>query len=394
VIVGCPHPNEPIGGLSLDWLSQELVTNDKLRDELDATWYLIKCIDPDGTRLNEGWFDGQFDLMRYASEYFRPPHYEQYEWSYPIRYRRLLFNRPIPETRAIMSLVEREQPHLIYSLHNCTFSGVHYYCSRELHGLYEPLIDLAREAHLPLTMGLPRMPGARRLCGSVSLSGSAVDFYEMFAQVTPQPELLIEGGTNSSGYFRDQVVMELVSEVPLWHSPLVGDTAPSQVSRGQVRAQMKVLSCEAFEELRSLYDRVWTLLTVDSPFKRTVEEKIRRGLAVPDVARNLPAKDDAHLPATLADEVDSHAGPLVDHLLDLGQLTRTLECEIKNRHDPTGVLAETRDQAQGRMGKLARQFAAIPGVVKTPIEDLVRVQLGAAFATLKVLRETGLVCGN
>jgi hypothetical protein len=51
-----PHPNEPIGSMTVEYLSRHLAENPELVDKLGYTWYLIKAIDPDGAALNEGWF--------------------------------------------------------------------------------------------------------------------------------------------------------------------------------------------------------------------------------------------------------------------------------------------------------------------------------------------------
>ena len=65
LLFGFPHPNEPIGSMTLEFLSQRLAENSSL-DKLGFTWYIIKCIDPDGARLNEGWFKGPFTPLHYA----------------------------------------------------------------------------------------------------------------------------------------------------------------------------------------------------------------------------------------------------------------------------------------------------------------------------------------
>jgi len=59
LLFGFPHPNEPIGSMTLEYLSWRLV-EDRSLGKLDFTWYIVKCIDPDGARLNEGWFEGPF----------------------------------------------------------------------------------------------------------------------------------------------------------------------------------------------------------------------------------------------------------------------------------------------------------------------------------------------
>ncbi len=84
LLFALPHPNEPIGSMMLEYLSERLAEDDALREALGYTWYLIKCIDPDGTRLNEGWFKGPFSIENYAWHYYRPPAHQQVEWTFPI----------------------------------------------------------------------------------------------------------------------------------------------------------------------------------------------------------------------------------------------------------------------------------------------------------------------
>lgn len=72
LMFGCPHPNEPMGAMLLEYFSRALAENEDLRKELDYTWYLIKSIDLDGTQLNEGWFKGPITLTNFTRHYFRP----------------------------------------------------------------------------------------------------------------------------------------------------------------------------------------------------------------------------------------------------------------------------------------------------------------------------------
>ena len=40
---GCPHPNEPMGAMMLEYFSRRLCEDEALRRELGYTWYLIKA---------------------------------------------------------------------------------------------------------------------------------------------------------------------------------------------------------------------------------------------------------------------------------------------------------------------------------------------------------------
>ena len=77
-----PHPNEPIGAMTVHHLAHVLTENQGLRDGLGFTWNLIACVDPDGARLNEGWFAGPFTVSNYARHFYRPAGFQQQRAAY------------------------------------------------------------------------------------------------------------------------------------------------------------------------------------------------------------------------------------------------------------------------------------------------------------------------
>ena len=48
VVVGFPHPNEPVGGLTALHLARRLTGDAALRERLAMTWHIVVCVDPDG----------------------------------------------------------------------------------------------------------------------------------------------------------------------------------------------------------------------------------------------------------------------------------------------------------------------------------------------------------
>ena len=66
-----PHPNEPIGSMTIEFFSNYLPRNPEILQELDYTWYFIKAIDIEGAILNEGWFKGEFTPLKYARNYYK-----------------------------------------------------------------------------------------------------------------------------------------------------------------------------------------------------------------------------------------------------------------------------------------------------------------------------------
>ncbi len=62
LLVGVPHPNEPIGTLTIDFLCRLLCEAAGLRTRLELPLYAIPVADPDGLVLNESvgrWTSGR-----------------------------------------------------------------------------------------------------------------------------------------------------------------------------------------------------------------------------------------------------------------------------------------------------------------------------------------------
>ena len=129
LIVGGVHPNEPVGGVTALELARLLCREPDLLANLDANWHIVGCIDPDGSRLNESWFATPEDRIAYARGFYRPAPQEQVEWSFPFAYKNAYFDQVIPETAALMRMIDTLQPALLVSLHNSELGGAYFYLS-------------------------------------------------------------------------------------------------------------------------------------------------------------------------------------------------------------------------------------------------------------------------
>src|SRR5690606_37540367 len=126
-----------------------------LREALDYTWHFIPTVDPDGSRLNEGWFAGPFNRTHYARHFFRPAAHQQVEWTFPFAYKRAFFDKVLPETLALMRVIDELKPEFMYSLHNAEYGGVYYYLSDQAEPLYGLLGEIPGWEGLPLHLGEP-----------------------------------------------------------------------------------------------------------------------------------------------------------------------------------------------------------------------------------------------
>jgi hypothetical protein len=240
LFLGAPHPNEPIGTLTLEFLSRLLCERADLREQLDYTFLIVKASDPDGLALNEGWFKGAFSPLKYALNYYRPPQDEQVEWGFPIHYKTLHFTTPPAETQTVMQLMEQYRPAFLYSLHNASFCGVYFYVSRCLPALFPQLHQLVADQELPLHHGEPEVPYIQpwdRAIYPLFGAQEGYDFLEKNLGEDPAP--YFSTGTSSYDYLKTFVphALSFICELPYYTDPILEDTTLAGVSRREAMAE-------------------------------------------------------------------------------------------------------------------------------------------------------------
>lgn len=376
-----PHPNEPIGSMTLEYLSQRLAEDHSL-DKLGFTWYLVKCIDPDGARLNEGWFKGPFTPLHYALNYYRPPGYQQVEWNFPIKYKTLTWNKPIPETKALMNIIDKTKPQFMYSLHNSGFGGVYFYVSNPCKPLYLKLQNLAKKQRLPLHLGEPETPYMKKLAEAIFNMPTAVEAYDFYKEHTKKdPAKIINFGTSSDDYARRAAkTFTLVCEMPYYYDPRIADTSQSDTVRKDAVMYSIKLAEERYKFVKQKYSQVKSKvknIKEKKPFIDAIEDSLKR---FPDViaAQKHWAQTDPTVKrkATAAEEFDSHVLSRFYGLLSLGMLHRCVK-DTENQKVENEVLKKITEWNK----ELEKQL----NYKVIPIQSLVRVQLGSALFTAEYI---------
>jgi len=382
----CPHPNEPIGSLVVDHLAELLCVDDELRKQLDTTFYLIKCVDPDGTKLNEGWFNGPFTVENYARNFFRPAAFEQVEWSFPVQYKTLNFDRPMPETRALMKVIEEICPDFIFSLHNAGFGGVYAYITHDLPAWYEKLYELTRRFELPLSLGEPEMPYAVKRAEAVYKFPSIQDSYDFLAENTDKdPAEIIRAGSSAYGYaqrFCDPLT--LVCELPYFYDPRIDDLSETDTVRRDTVLRRLDRTEALYTRVKAVYDGVADQITHPSTIRTAVEnflETLPGGLqAERSFASGNPEMEK---PATQAELLDNEAVNPFYHLLLLGMVIRMLE-EARDLK-PSAELDQAYEEAERIFQDHHDSVVAQLDYSVIPIRKLVGMQLGAGLEALAML---------
>jgi len=391
LLFGCPHPNEPVGALLLDYFSEVLAADAGARAALGYTWYIVKCADPDGTRLNEGWFKRPFTVRNYALNYFRPAPFEQVEWTFPVEYKRLRFTSPLPETRALMGLIDEVRPDFMYSLHNSGFGGVYFYVSEGAPPLYPALQSAARTRGLPLSLGEPEVPYMNRLAEAVFDMPGAKERYDFLERHSGgDPVAMIPAGTSSDDYARRSGnTFTLVCEVPYLYDPRVQDVSPSGVHRRKAVLQALDFQERAYEFVHSRFEPLRSHLA-ESPLRTTLEDYCARIPRLLSAERRWACTDPSlDRDATVAEAFDSLQLPRFWFTLVLGMFVRLIRLSGGDAVRSREVLGRAEEEVAARLEREVRWLENDSMYKVIPIRKLAAVQLESGLRAAAYVRARG-----
>lgn len=382
---GFPHPNEPIGSLTLEFLSWKLARDRKLLEKLKATWIIIKVADVYGAKLNEGWFKGSFNLRKYILNYYRPPPYKQVEWTFPIEYKNLKWDKPTLETRAIMRLIEEWRPTHIYSLHNAGFTGTYYYVTRSPPPkVIELLRSIPGELGVPLHRGEPEAPYMRRLEEAIFKMPStteAYDWLEKHASRNPA-EILKHGGSSYDYAIKVRSdVFELVCEVPyIYDDRLDIDIKLGIPHREILRLKLR-RNREILEDIEKLHCKMSKLMDYTNPFFESLSSFIELSRSYMEAEERWvetdPKLDES---TTVAQAFDAYKTILWSALLKYGLAYRAIVYELDKKKDLKlkRLLKVALDKVEEYLSKVERMI----DYRIIPIKNLVGIQLSAIISTV------------
>jgi hypothetical protein len=377
-LFGCPHPNEPIGSNLVQYFSRQLCEDAALREAFDYTWHLIPSVDPDGTRLNEGWFGGPFTIRNYARHFYRPSSEQQVEWTFPVSYKKLYFDASLPETEMLMRVIDELKPELMASLHNAGFGGVYYYITREAEPLYETFHAIPTWENLPLRLGEAEAPWAIPYAPAIfPMLGTAAG-YDYMEENGGDP-LANASGTSSFEYSLKHGTFSIVTEVAYFDDPRVNDESPSTTLRRDAILHGVDVSEEGGIVLRKHFDAVAKQLKGNSPFQVSVDwwaTLSARNEAVRNWANTDPGMGRF---ASVAEVFSSNQERQFYRLLGLGMLLRMLEGEIAIGNG-TPLIRRHLAEATTTFDEWTKKLDDALEMRVVPIRKLVAVQLGAILA--------------
>jgi len=218
LVVGTPHPNEPAGGLAALRLAELLLADNGMLGDLGFTWHVLPCADPDGMRLNSGWFGGPFTYEAYGATIYRPPFPEQFEWTFHRDDLARPGLSPLPESTAVMTLIDDVRPDLFVSMHNAEIGGFFCYVGEPVASIGTAFQTLREMTKVPIECGEPEEPAPRLGAGVFHVP----------------PNLEGDDQLCSTDYAARYGALGVTSETPLWTDVRSEDERPTDRTRAAV----------------------------------------------------------------------------------------------------------------------------------------------------------------
>jgi hypothetical protein len=392
LVFALPHPNEPIGGLTALHLARRLCEDAELRDRLGHRWHVIACIDPDGLRLNEGWLKGPFTREHYARNFYRPAGDEQIEWTFPLDYKSVYFDAVLPETTALMRLIDQFRPALMCSLHNTELGGVYYYLTRPEPALHEVLQEIPARLGLELDRGEPESPSIERLADGIYKMPDMESLYDYLEQQGEEvPDSL--GGNSSGSYARQYGTLTLLSELPYWADPRIGDGSPSTSSYADALREQAAGFRELVEWLEQVLTATGDDLTAGSAFVRASRYFAKVLASTPDSVEKRAAEPESQRPASVAELASLRDSVHMFRLRYAGMMLRALDGE-EGIGNGTPAIRTQRARLSSQYDAWIAEAEAAGSAEPIPIRALVATQYAALAATAQYLAEQRVGSGG
>ncbi len=393
VVLGVPHPNEPIGCMLIEHFTRCLAADAELREELGYTWYFVKAWDADSLALNT-WIKGPYTITNYSRNFFRPASDEQVEWTFPIDYKTLHFHEPLPETQAAMRLIDLVKPRFIYSLHNSGFGGVYWYQTHKTPEIWEEMRAIVEEQDLPLHLGEPEAPYAQEWAPALYKLLTIMDDYDYQEQYgTGDPADMITGGTSSSDYAMSRYgTFEFVNEMPYFYDERIRDLEPTDRTRRDVVLQSLDEDDEQAAFVRETLAISQQYMAPDNRFMRALKNFTKTGMN--DAQRAMvQANPDFAKPATGAEVFDNLLVKKFYKALSFGMLIRANESELaamdasgEQDAEKRAALEKARDLASSKHAELCEMLEREIDYQVIPIKKLVTIQLACGMLEADYVR--------
>jgi hypothetical protein len=329
LIHGFPNCEEPFGGNLLDYLSRSLLNDDELIKQLDYTWYIIKCSDPDGARLNEGFQKGPHTPINFALNYYRTPNSMTPESCFPFKFGPLDLNNPVPETKALMKLMDRVPLHFVSSLHMMKWGGITFEVPYPSPELYTNLWDMAKRFNIFLRKrpGTTLAPGVMQAAYLTPARGYIKNWARGETNIEPIKGCYIY----EYGQILNPNLFIMIPECCIWYDPSMWNDSATETTISESLSYAKRRDDEIDNSLIKLWKSAKPYLKTESPFKFMMEEWMEQILKKYTNISNPPFSFSSKMQArkaTVAEKLGIEGRSDLYRMFHLGGLIRTIDVEL------------------------------------------------------------------
>lgn len=279
LFVGGPHAMEPMGSLTILALLDQLEQNERALLDLDVTWHVIPCIDPDGAVLNEAWTQQPFEIASYVRNLYIQPRPEQVEFSFPIAHEQLIYDGISHEAAILRGILDTVRPDFFFSLHNFGIVGGAWFAlSRDIGCAAYDRIGALLDAHgMPLqgegggiyadyAPGMREIPTFRKYYDHLKAHG------------LPIPEELLQGKTGASS---QEYLLDINPHALVFVAELTHGTHPSELSDAPTTHNLRQLKLHVDADEKFLtaalveaWDAVEADLDPECPYYRKIAAEL------------------------------------------------------------------------------------------------------------------------
>ncbi|MBI2451753.1 hypothetical protein HYV50_01600 [Candidatus Pacearchaeota archaeon] len=381
-IWGFPHPNEPIGSLTIDWLVNYFGRSPEALRKTGYTWHFMYTADPDGTRLNKEWFKGRLTLDRYFTNFYRPPANRMIDWTFPIKYKDFEWEKPLIETKVLMGIINGIKPDLMYPIHNSGFGGAYFFSTRKFDDeYYDSLTRFTQDLGIPLHLGEPEEEFMKKIVKPFYFDFGFVDYYEQMKKIGKNPLEVLKHGDNSTFYLlsKNPEAVVIKGEVPYFFSDKILDNSLSSKTRREVWLSFLENSEKNLEFLQPIIAK--TLFVLQEPnawFYVMKDAKRRWDIRTTEAMKNyVNSSPEFDRIATEAEVFDGLLESYFGGGLLFGKARRAVL--------ESGLGSSEIKVLEDKIRECSKTISSETNWKVLPIKKLVQLQLGVLFETINAL---------
>jgi hypothetical protein len=380
LIHGFPNSEEPYGGNLLTYLARALAENPEVTQALDYTWYLVPCSDPDAARLNEGFQAGEKTVLNYCMNYYRTPVSICPELTFPFRFGPLDLNNPVPETKALMKVMDKVKLSFISSLHMMKWGGISYMVPFECPELYANLQNAAQR----FDVFLRKRPGSMLAPGVMwaEYLTAARNWIRHYATGETNIEPIRGSQMVEYGQQYNPNLFIMIPECCHWYDPRMLDDRPSDTTIGEAfeYGDGKMRDMEKF--ILDLWKRAEHDLKHDTVFRGMMQEFVAPLIQKYTNVSNPPfrfSEEFMERKATVAQKIGIEGHDDLYRMFYLGGLIRTFDLEVEKSGN--NKIKALREEAYTKLVEWDKFLHENYEIVHHPIKNLVGMSIGALLSS-------------